>query len=640
VGLVDLRLSGAAASALPASRNGHAAAYPAAMKRAVSLVVVVGLGVALGVSAPAVAATATRASLPAGAGADPNVGLGSMSCAPMGDCTAVGTYSDSSGTQGLLLSQSSGSWSPGVKAPLPQNAAANTRVTLGSVSCAWPRDCTAVGVYTDNPFNTRGLLLNRSSGAWSTWIKEPLPLDAHADYPAVSLSSVSCPSAGDCTAVGHYSDSSGDEQGLLVSRRAMVWPAGLEAPVPGAAYANPGVDLSSVSCASAGNCTAVGHYLDSSYRTQGLLLQQSSGSWSPGVKAALPQDAGADPYAGARSVSCASAGNCVAVGQYQDSSNRAQGLLLNEVAGSWSPGVKPPVPADADPYPAAALYSVSCPSAGDCAAVGSYTDGSGHGQGLLLQQSSWSWSSAVRAPLPADAGPAPNVDINSVSCVSAGHCTAVGRYLDSANHYQGLLLSRSAGTWSTGVRAPLPADAGKDPDVTITSVSCAPAGRCAAAGRYYDAGGHSQGLLIDVGSTSPPLGDRTSPVISSPRVSRSTLRIGPARSRRARRIPTSTTFSFRLSESARVTLRFIQSANGRRKGRKCVRGRRTGRRCKIALARGTLTINAGAGANRLAFRGKIGRRTLASGRYTVQLSARDKAGNVSETRRVTLTLVR
>lgn len=615
----------------------------AMMMRAVWLAVVVALGVAPGASASAVAVTATRASLPAGANANPGVGLRSVSCASMGDCTAVGTYDDSSGRQGLLLSQSSGSWSPGLEAPLP-HATAGPNVALGSVSCVWPRRCTAVGVYTDIPFNTRGLLLNQSSGSWATGLDAPLPLDAHASYPGVQLGSVSCPSPGDCTAVGRYSDSSGKGQGLLVSRRPMVWPPVLEAPLPGDAYADPSADLGSVSCASAGNCTAVGHYLDGSYHTQALLLSQAAGSWGAGVKAVLPQDAGTDPYAGARSVSCASAGSCVAVGRYQDTSNRAQGLLLNQVAGSWSPGVKAPVPADAAPYPAAALYSVSCPSAGSCTAVGSYTDSSSRQQGLLLQQSSWSWSTATRAPLPADAGTTPNVDINSVSCPSAGNCTAVGHYLDGSYHYQGLLLSQSAGSWSAGVKAPLPADARKDPDVTIEAVSCATAGRCAAVGRYSDTGGHLQGLLIDFGSTSapppPPPGDRTSPVISSPRVSRSTLRVGRARSKRARRIPTSTTFSFRLSESARVTLRFVQTARGRRKGRSCVRGRRTGRRCKITFVRGTLAMNAKAGANRLAFRGKIGRRTLGPGRYTVQVSAVDMAGNVSRTRRVTLTIVR
>jgi hypothetical protein len=48
-----------------------------------------------------------------------------------------------------------------------------------------------------------------------------------------------------------------------------------QAPMPAAA-ANPFVTLSSVSCASARTCTAVGNYTDSSGGRQGLLVTQTS----------------------------------------------------------------------------------------------------------------------------------------------------------------------------------------------------------------------------------------------------------------------------------------------------------------------------------------------------------------------------
>ena len=52
-----------------------------------------------------------------------------------------------------------------------------------------------------------------------------------------------------------------------------------------------GRGLFSVSCASAGNCTAVGDYDASSDREQGLLLTETSGRWATGVEASLPANA-------------------------------------------------------------------------------------------------------------------------------------------------------------------------------------------------------------------------------------------------------------------------------------------------------------------------------------------------------------
>lgn len=55
------------------------------------------------------------------------------------------------------------------------------------------------------------------------------------------------------------------------------WSVGAEAGLPSNASANPNATVDSVWCASAGNCTAVGEYLDSSGNQQGLLLTESDG---------------------------------------------------------------------------------------------------------------------------------------------------------------------------------------------------------------------------------------------------------------------------------------------------------------------------------------------------------------------------
>jgi virginiamycin B lyase len=128
--------------------------------------------------------------------------------------------------------------------------------------------------------------------------------------------------------------------------------------------------------------------------------------------------------------------------------------------------------------------------------------------------------------------------------------------------------------------------------------------------------------------------DTTPPDITRLTVSPRISRIGsllPQLSRVVRRrIPVGTRISFRLSESARVTLSFVQYANGRRNGRRCVRNRRSGRRCRITYVRGKLVVSGKLGLNKLRFQGRITRRkTLAPGTYSLIVSAKDPSGNVS-----------
>ena len=463
-------------------------------------------------------AAGVEASLPANAGTNPNAGLGAVSCASAGNCTAVGNYDDSSGHQQvLLLSETSGTWAAGVEASLPANAGTNPNPQLVSVSCASAGNCTAVGGYTDSSGHRQGLLLTETSGTWATGVEASLPANANTSS-NVGLNSVSCASAGNCTAVGGYKDSSGHSQGLLLTETSGTWATGVEPSLPANANANPNADLGSVSCASAGNCTAVGNYNDSydssTVQDQGLLLTETSGTWATGVDASLPAGAGAAQYVILYSVSCASAGNCTAVGFYEDSSFNNHGLLLSETSGTWAAGVEASLPAGACASTSAGnacgaggdsvgLGPVSCASAGNCTDVGYYTDSSGHRQGLLLSETSGTWATGVEASLPANANANPAASLDAVSCASAGNCTAVGFYTDSSGHRQGLVLSETSGTWAAGVEASLPANAGTNPNAHLYSVSCASAGNCTAAGQYVDSSGHEQGLLLGTAASAP-----------------------------------------------------------------------------------------------------------------------------------------
>jgi hypothetical protein len=422
-----------------------------------------------------------------------------------------------SGGQAMASGQSAAataglSWGNGVEASLPANAATTGQEAfVNSVSCSSVGNCSAVGSYYDDSGppngNEQGLLLTETGGSWGTGVEAVLPANANPTSPEAGLYSVSCASAGNCSAIGGYVDSLGYHQGLLLTETAGIWSAGVEASLPGNAVSRQWVELGSVSCASAGNCTAVGSYFDGPGDTQGLLLTETAGSWATGLEATLPANAATTlDLAQLNSVSCPSAGNCTAVGNYYDSSQASQGLLVSETAGSWAAGVEASLPANASTAQFSSLTgleSVSCSSAGNCSAVGQYNAGSAayEIEGLMLTETGDSWATGVEAALPANATmPNPEVELHSVSCPSAGNCSAVGRYYDSSDA-QGLLLSETAGSWATGVEA-LPANAaataqsGIPPALGLLSVSCASAGNCAAVGSHYTSNGNLLGVLL------------------------------------------------------------------------------------------------------------------------------------------------
>ncbi len=76
--------------------------------------------------------------------------------------------------------------------------------------------------------------------------------------------------------------------------------------------------------------------------------------------------------------------------------------------------------------------------------------------GLSLAPAAFAAQSAVEAILPAGAGSNPEANMDSVSCVSAGDCTAVGGYTDSSGNVQGVLSSETSGTWGGGSKRSCP----------------------------------------------------------------------------------------------------------------------------------------------------------------------------------------
>jgi len=86
--------------------------------------------------------------------------------------------------------------------------------------------------------------------------------------------------------------------------------------------------------------------------------------------------------------------------------------------------------------------------------------------------------------------------INSVSCASAGNCSAGGTYRNRSGHLQAFAVSQVNGSWHTAIEVPGIAVLNKGGQAHILSVSCTSAGHCSAGGTYADGSGVIQAFVV------------------------------------------------------------------------------------------------------------------------------------------------
>jgi hypothetical protein len=330
-----------------------------------------------------------------------------------------------------------------------------------------------------------------ASVTWSA-VNPPMPGNAVAAQ-GVSLPSASCPAAGWCVAVGNYVASLGTtdyDAGLIDVESGGTWSA-TQAPLPpGASASDPQAILFSVQCPAVGDCVAVGQYTDSSGASQALIEQLSNGVWTPS-KLALPGDAltsGYDAFAQLSNVVCPTSGSCEADGLYTQGSGGEQALVASDTGGSWSASALPATSPTT-------LLSMSCPAAGSCVAVGTSLQGSTW-VGVADTLSGGTWS-ATTLLLPAGTSSAASIanDDLSVTCAAVGACTVAGTTFDG--NFEGLLDTLSGGSW-TAWPAPLPGGV-SSPDVQLSGLSCADVADCVATG-FFTSSGVEQGLIETLAS--------------------------------------------------------------------------------------------------------------------------------------------
>jgi hypothetical protein len=400
----------------------------------------------------------------------------SVSCPTPGNCAAVGDYLHGSGAQGFVVDERNGQWGQAIE--LPGLGVLNTggNAEVNQVSCASAGNCAAAGQYEADG-QPRGFVADERNGHWGRAIEVP-GLGALEKGGKAYTFSVSCGSAGNCSAGGDFARSR--VHGFLVSEKNGRWGRAIEVPGLAALPAHRGVRILLVSCGSAGNCAAAGSYTDKlDSAVHGLVVDERNGRWGPalGVRSLGLQSV-------INSLSCASAGNCAIGGYFDDSVDHGQGFVANEVKGRWHRAIGVPGLAALNKGDAAAVNSVSCSSAGDCTASGAYP-AHGHYNGFLAVEKNGRWGKAFDVPGLAALGKGKDTGAFSDACAPDGTCAVGGSYLIGRTVQAYVAVERN-GRWRAPVEVRGLAGLSKGGNASIDSLACASTSSCIAVGIYGD----------------------------------------------------------------------------------------------------------------------------------------------------------
>jgi hypothetical protein len=288
------------------------------------------------------------------------------------------------------------------------------------------------------------------------------------------------------------------------------WNTAIE--VPSSATLNTGgnAGIVSISCTSSGNCSAGGNYEDGSAHFQAFVVDEVGGTWGNAIEVPGSATLNVGGNAIINSISCTSVGNCGAAGSYTDGSGDGQGFVVSEAGGTWGNASEVIDPNAVGSVNAFGLGSISCTGTGTCGAVGEDVTTGGAPVGIAVSETNGSWGTAVEIPMTSTLGNGGTV-LSAVSCGSAGNCSAVGTgvYNDAAVH-GGLAeipieVDESNGTWGTAIQVPGLETLNVGLIGTFVAISCGSAGNCSAGGSYTDGLANAQAFVV--GDTNGTWGD-------------------------------------------------------------------------------------------------------------------------------------
>ncbi len=438
---------------------------------------------AAAVTAAVISACGLGAGPASAAGAQPVGGeIDSVNCVSAGSCAAVGILYYRHANGPLVVSENRGAWGKAGTVRLPGG---HLSAWLGSVSCSSKGNCGAGGGIFEKS-GLQALVVTERGGVWG--IAEAVPgLAALNAGGEAHVQQISCRSAGNCTASGTYQPSGAPGhrvgQVFVVSEKNGTW--GKAEPLPGLIALDQGLAASNtaLSCVSPGNCTVAGRY-GTIGAFRGYAASQRNGIW--GTVHTFPAIAAGVQGEGIDQLSCQPGGNCTGTGNYFTPEGDFV-FAVNETRGVWDAGRLIPgigaIPGGGVSIPADT--SLSCSSAGDCTAGGEYLDGKKPGQAWVATETHGTWARARLLPGLAALNTGKYSFIAGLACFSAGNCTAAGIYnsvTGSSNPVRAFVTTEKNGRW--GKPEQLAGTAALSEYIDNLTLSCGAPGDCAIAGTY------------------------------------------------------------------------------------------------------------------------------------------------------------
>jgi hypothetical protein len=309
--------------------------------------------------------------------------------------------------------------------------------TANDVTCVAANDCWAVG----------SSIMHNVGAGWVT-VSSPTPTGSINSH----LDGVTCVSNTDCWAAGGYLAPPYNELTLVEHYDGVNWSI-VSSPSPDPNNSQ----FLNIRCTNATNCWAVGMTVTTAGDEYPLIEQYTQSSW---VVASNPSGTNRGAL---RDVACLNAtGVCWAVGWLDNPAN--QPLVEYNPGTGW---VVIPSPAASTGQ----LYGVTCMSATNCWAVGSFDSSARSTTSTFTERYDGSRWSIV---------PSPNVGsrhpnwLNDVSCTSASDCWAVGS--DGISDQKTLIEHFAGGRWRT-VASPTGASSG-----SLVGIKCVARFDCWAVG--------------------------------------------------------------------------------------------------------------------------------------------------------------
>jgi hypothetical protein len=218
----------------------------------------------------------------------------------------------------------------------------------------------------------------------------------------------------------------------------------------------------------------------------GAATGTSGGTWAA---AAQPFPGFTASNATVQAITCPSLGNCVAVG-YTSAASTNMPIVSAETNGEWGSAQVINGTDSLGNGSGGMLTNVSCGGPGDCAATGTYHGTNGVATAFYVSETAGKWGTP--AAVTSSSQPAGTYsEVNGLSCGDVGYCAIVGRYTDQGVQTVGLTVStpftldEAHGAW--GTPQPVPGLAGLSPAEnlnTLDSVSCTGDSDCTASGEH------------------------------------------------------------------------------------------------------------------------------------------------------------